>query len=362
MAITELSRTQLNQEFRDGERPSGDDFASAWLSFINKSDDGVKMDVKGNLELNAGIAIKNAADDSPAGTLRYNSGSAQLQYHNGSSFQNISTGAGGAFQVVDGGPSVAFGGGNVGVGTFATAPTHRLDVVLGNTSAADQVKLGNLAIHNGSAGDAAYISNAARTGDTEYALRQDGAGNTTINTANNTQLTVAQNGVSRFRILSSGAIELAPATNVTINSDTVIGNPINNRNLNVFGNINYTGTLTDTSDARLKKDVQPYKEGFEKLLALDPVSFHFNGKAGTSDDSRKRIGLIAQDVQQVLPEIIHPQSRKLNPEDKEETEILTIDSKSLTFVLINAFKEMAARLEKLEKKNTDAKRKSKSSA
>lgn len=360
---TELSRDQLKQEFRDGERPSGDDFESAWLSFLHKSDDGVKVDIKGNLELSKGITVKGAVDDSQAGTLRFDSGSAQLQYHNGTSFQNISTGAGGAFKEVAGGPNVAFAAGNVGIGTFETAPTHRLDVIIGNN---EQVKLGNLAIHNGSAGDAAYISNAARTGDTEYALRQDGPGNTTINTANGRQLIIAQDGASRFRILASGVIDLTPApplapadNTITLNGNTAVGTPLTSRNLNVFGNINYTGDLTDTSDSRLKKDVQPFKEGLEKLLALDPVTFKFNGKAGTSDDNKIRIGLIAQDLQKVFPELIHPQSRKLNPEDEEETEVLTVDSKPLTFVLMNAIKELSARIDKLEKQKPNEKRKSK---
>lgn len=352
MAVTELSRAQLNQEFRDGERPSGDDFASAWLSFMHKSDDGVKIDGKGNLELKAGIAIKNAADDSQAGTLRFNSGTAQLQYHNGTNFQNISTGAGGAFQEVDGGPNVAFGDGNVGIGSFAAAPTHRLEVNLEKNAGPEQrVKLGNVVIHSGTtdATAGAYINTFNRAGDTDYALFQNQAGNTTLNASG--ELSLNQNAASRFKIFTSGNITLTPAASVTLTG-----------NLTVTGDINYTGNLTDISDVRLKQDVHPFKEGFDKLLALDPVTFKFNGKAGTLDDDKKRIGLIAQDVQKIFPELIHSQSRKLNPEDPEETEVLAIDSRPLTFVIINALKELATRLDKLEKKLSDGKRKSKDSA
>ena len=134
MATTELSRAQLIQEFRDGERPSGNDFASAWSSFLHKSDDGVKVDSNGNLELNRGIAVKNTPDNSQAGTLRFNSG--QLQYHDGTSFKSVNTGTSGVFvPVVAGSTGVAYGGGNVGIGTFVAAPTHRLDVILGNNVA-----------------------------------------------------------------------------------------------------------------------------------------------------------------------------------------------------------------------------------
>ena len=96
----ELSRAELNQEFRDGERPSGDDFASAWSSFLHKGDDNVNINDEGNLELLKGIKLKGAPDDSGAGTLRYDSASQKLQYHNGTSFENISTGAGGAFHKI----------------------------------------------------------------------------------------------------------------------------------------------------------------------------------------------------------------------------------------------------------------------
>jgi hypothetical protein len=363
MAITELSRAQLNQEFRDGERPSGDDFASAWLSFLHKSDDGVKLDVNSNLELNRGLTLK----DTPAGqagTLRFNSG--QLQYHDGTSFKSVSTGSSGAFLPVAGGPSVAFGGGNVGIGTFATAPTHRLEINLGNNTAADQrVKFGNLVFHNGSTGDAGYISNAAKTGNLDYALRQDSQGNTTINTANNTQLIFAQNGAARIRVLVSGAIELTPVTTVTIAGDTAIGTSPVHKNLTVFGNLTVSGTINGTiippSDFRLKKDILPFSEGFQKVLSLNPVKFKYNGKADTPNDDREYVGFIAQDLQKVYPELIVPRLKKLNDTDLQETELLSYDPGPLTFVLINAIKEIAVRLDNLEKKPNE-KRKSKSSA
>lgn len=366
MAIIELSRAQLNQEFRDGERPSGNDFASAWLSFLHKSDDGVKVDVNGNLELNRGITIKDATAGQ-AGTLRFNSG--QLQYHDGTSFKSVSTGSSGAFLPVAGGPSVAFGSGNVGIGAFLTAPTHRLDVSIGNNTTPDQqVKLGNLAIHNGSTGDGAYISNSAKTGDLDYALKQDSQGNTTINTAANTQLMISQNGVSRFRVLVNGAIEFtpgnAPTPTVSIAAGTAIGSIVTSRDLTVFGNAFKSGSLAWlplASDARVKTDVAPFQNGLKKLTALQPVSFKYNGKAETPRDGAGHIGFIAQDLQKIFPELIITRRLKLEKHDTEETDVLTYDQGPLFFVMINAIKEISERLDKLEKNNSNAKRKSKGS-
>jgi hypothetical protein len=51
----------------------------------------------------------------------------------------------------------------------------------------------------------------------------------------------------------------------------------------------------------------------------------------------------------------------LEKDDKEESDILTYDQGPLFFVMINAIKEISARLDKLEKNTSNAKRKSKSS-
>jgi len=360
MAITQLSRAQLNQEFRDGERPSGDDFASAWLSFLHKTDDGVGVDINGNLELSRGITVKDATAGQ-AGTLRFNSG--QLQFHDGTSFKNVSAGAG-AFLPVAGGPSVAFGAGNVGIGTFAVAPTHRLEINLGNNTGPDQrVKFGNLVVHAGSTNDAGYISNAAKTGDLDFALRQDSQGNTTINTSNNTQLVLAQNNQIRFRVLVSGAMEFTPLTTISLVGTTAVGTAINNKDLTVFGNAFKIGSLAwlaPVSDARVKKDVVPFENGLKKLAAIQPVTFKYNGKADTPDDGKDYLGFIAQDLQKVFPELIISRRLKLEKHDTEETEIFTYDQGPLFFVMINAIKEISARLDKLEKNSSNAKRKSKS--
>ena len=87
------------------------------------------------------------------------------------------------------------------------------------------------------------------------------------------------------------------------------------------------GTLTQSSDIRLKKDIQDLEYGLNEVLALQPKSYHW--KKHTS--LRKSLGLIAQDVASVIPEIVH------ETEDDEKT--LSISYIELIPVLIKAIRE-----------------------
>jgi hypothetical protein len=56
----------------------------------------------------------------------------------------------------------------------------------------------------------------------------------------------------------------------------------------------------NTSDARLKKNIENSPYGLKEILKLRPVTYHWNS---LPDDSR-RIGLIAQEVQKIIPEMV----------------------------------------------------------
>ena len=99
-----------------------------------------------------------------------------------------------------------------------------------------------------------------------------------------------------------------------------------------------TNTWTISSDIRVKENINPYTKGLDVLMNINPVTYDYNGKAGFSK-ILGNIGIIAQDVLEILPESISTYKAKLNEEDLEETELYNFNSHALTYVLINAVKE-----------------------
>ncbi len=112
-----------------------------------------------------------------------------------------------------------------------------------------------------------------------------------------------------------------------------------------------TNTWTIASDVRVKKDIRPFEDGIDVLKHLNPVWYKYNGKAGFPvNDSKEYIGIVAQDAQAYIPYSINTFKAKLNPEDDEETELLNFNSHAITFILINAVKDLSQQVEICELK------------
>jgi len=75
--------------------------------------------------------------------------------------------------------------------------------------------------------------------------------------------------------------------------------------------------------------------------------------------SQTNVGVIAEDIQAVVPESVSSYKGKINEDDVEETDILDFNSHSLTFILINAVKELKAEIDSLNEKIADLKAKAK---
>jgi len=93
-------------------------------------------------------------------------------------------------------------------------------------------------------------------------------------------------------------------------------------------------TLTETSDERLKTNITPLANALETIQALDGKAFIKDGKAS--------VGLIAQQVQKVLPQVV------VTGEDEMQT--LSVQYGNIVAVLIEAVKEQQKQIEELKAK------------
>ena len=144
--------------------------------------------------------------------------------------------------------------------------------------------------------------------------------------------------VSSFPIVApqSSVMLQTDATNVGIGMAPTIGLPTSS--LEVAGSIYATtGSVTTTavyatSDRRLKSNIEPLVDSLSKIQQLAGVSFTLDA---TAQDS---IGLIAQDVQAVLPQVVQANDQGF----------LSLNYGALVGLLVEGIKDISARLTALE--------------
>ena len=337
----EQTRPDLKIKFNDGKRPSGGDFADLIDSFVNTRDDNIKKDADGNFIITLGNTPAG-----PPGTLRFIA--QKVQFFDGTNWQDVGAGSGGGFQPVGGTPNLAYTGGNVGIGTGTVQPAAKLEVSL---AAGELTKIGNASVGNGAAAFAssAQISHFSHANNNNFALRQATQGNVSLNAP-----------ASQKLVLSKGGNQ--PRLTITENSNVVVGNdteiqatpiapqtvpPVFQVNGSAFKN-DGKGTWDFLSDARLKKEVHPFLDGLTELLRINPVRYKYNGMAHTPTGP-EQVGVLGQEIAEVLPYTVSTISAPLNPEEAPINDLLMFNPNALTYVLINAVKELAAKVQLLEK-------------
>ncbi len=111
-----------------------------------------------------------------------------------------------------------------------------------------------------------------------------------------------------------------------------------------------TSTWTIASDRRLKKDIAAFADGLEVIRGIEPIRYRYNGLAETPKD-REGIGVIAQEIQEVAPYTVGKFKAKMDDTAESETELYNFNAHALTFVMINAIKELDERTKGLEGKD-----------
>jgi Chaperone of endosialidase len=258
------------------------------------------------------------------------------------------------FMPVGAGGAVAYAGGNVGIGTTfsaASPPTYRLEINLNdNTALTEQVRFGNAVCCNGGAGTFsgyAVFSHRSHAFDSDYAIRQGPNGDVDINAAAGRVVSFRQNG-------TSVRMGISPAGNVVVGGEADLpgaGTAL----LQVAGDafkLSGSASWLIPSDARLKEDVRELETGLEQLRRVRPVRFRYNGRAGTRA-GQEGVGVIGQEIEKIFPDMIQRVAGGVGGEPGTE-DLRIYDGSGLTFVLVNAVKELAGKVEQLEKALTEA--------
>jgi len=122
-----------------------------------------------------------------------------------------------------------------------------------------------------------------------------------------------------------------------------IRNPSGNNRITVdqSGNLTATGNVTAYSDARLKTNVNTINDALSIVGKLRGVSFDWK------ETGKRSIGVIAQEVEEVLPEVVVT-TNDPDPNTGKETEIKSVDYGKMVGVLINAINELKAEVDELK--------------
>ncbi len=232
------------------------------------------------------------------------------------------------------------GAGSLGIGT--TSPTQNLDV-------------------NGNArfrGSIFDNSNLSGTANQVLTAGPSGAGVTwaTLTAASVgaiSGINVSQDDTGiRYPLLAAGAnatttLQYVDATALAYNTSTNclgIGSLTPTSRLDIVGDVKVLGIITATdfnssSDRTLKHDIQVIENPIEKVLQLNGVTFNWN------ETGKPSVGVIAQEVEQVLPELV------------SDTEPKSVNYNGLIGLLIECVKEQQKQIDELKAKKTTRRKK-----
>ena len=109
-------------------------------------------------------------------------------------------------------------------------------------------------------------------------------------------------------------------------------------NMAAAGAATFNNDVTAFSDKRLKTDISNIENGLDKVMQMQGVQY----KRNDVKNAQKQIGVLAQDMEAILPEIV------LTADDEMQTK--SVDYGKITAVLIEAIKELKAEIDELKRK------------
>jgi hypothetical protein len=173
----------------------------------------------------------------------------------------------------------------------------------------------------GSAGDVLKIASGATATD---ATLEWGAGGASITITDDTSTSSPQ--YLTFSSVTSGTLSSlnVSSTNITFTPST--------------GNLVVSGTVTANSDEKLKTNIKTIENALDKVLSLRGVEFD---RVDTGDH---QIGVIAQEVEQIIPDVVYPKQPLPDYETK------SVAYSNIVALLIEAIKEQNQKIADLERR------------
>lgn len=229
----------------------------------------------------------------------------------------------------------ANGSSSVAIGYNAdTAAIAEFAVAIGRQSQAnndDAIAIGYLT--TATAVDSMAVGTGATASGTSAVAIGDSASAGFANTIH-----INASGAATNAPAAASDIEIGNATGRLTWDDSATNWLVRGGNLHVESDvIAFSSTI---SDERLKSDITPIDSALDKVDALRGVTFTYH-------DGRESAGVIAQDVEPVLPQAVSEHAVPLMTGD-DETEYKTVNYDALIGLLIESVKELRAEVKALK--------------
>ena len=136
-------------------------------------------------------------------------------------------------------------------------------------------------------------------------------------------------------LVPSGGIAMG-AADMSYTEGLVFSGPSGAVTFGVAGSIIAAGDITAFSDGRLKENIEPIQNALDKVNILSGITFNSRGQ------KKRQAGIIAQDLQKVLPEVVH----------ENENGMLSVAYGNTVSLLVEAIKELRTEVAELRQESS----------